>query len=111
MLDKIKQFFSAVKNNIVAVLGVIIGILFLVLKIKNTKLKDLEAQIGTISTQKDADVLETNIKQNMATAAANQESITHYQQALDSLAEKRKTLQAEPTDNPKDVENFWKNDK
>lgn len=113
MLDGIKAFFISLfeksKNTILAVLAVLTGILFLVLKIKEKKVNELEAQVSLAKTQKEADVIEADIKNKMDQAAKNNLEITEYENALNALAAKRKSLSLSAPGSEKEEEKFWNN--
>lgn len=106
-MNKIKEFFSTWTTKIITALVLIVGFLTYFLKFKNKELEALNAKINLAKTQKEADLLEVEIKSKLQVADASQAEANALQSSLDALEEKRKQLPG--TDhNPED---YWNNKK
>jgi septal ring factor EnvC (AmiA/AmiB activator) len=110
MWDKIKAFFSSVVGAIVLVLTAVVAILAYILSNKRKEVNALKAKIDLVETQKQADLLEVEIKQRMANKEALSKEVQELQRGLDSLEERRKQIASdEKNKNPDEVEDFWRN--
>ena len=108
MLQKIKNFFTGLSGIIVVILTGAIAVLAYVLSNKRKETNALKAKIDLVETQKQADILEVEIKQRMANKEALAQEVVELNKGLEVLDQKRKTLadgEANKTD--KEVEDFW----
>ena len=107
-MEKIKNFFTGLGGIIVVVLGGAVAVLAYLLSNKRKETNALKAKIDLVETQKQADILEVEIKQRMANKEALAHEIVQLNEGLGKLDEKRKTLAtdgAKKTD--KEIEDFW----
>lgn len=109
-MEKIKSFFSSIIGIVMLVLSGAVAVLAYVLSNKRKEVNALKAKIDLAETQKEADLIEVEIKQRMA----NKDSLTHevkdLQKGLDALEEKRKQIASdEKNKSSNDVEDFWRN--
>lgn len=109
MLQKVKDFFNTISGTVIAVLTLIIGILIYFLSARKKEVNSLKAQIALVETQKQADLLETEIKQRMHSKECLAEEVKQLEIGLQMLEEKRKQLaNASTNKDPIDVEEFWR---
>ena len=106
-MDKIKEGLASLWAYIVLGLGAILAIVLYILNLKNKELEAAKAKIALVQTQKQADAIETEIKQQMAEKDLNQKQMDGLQQSLDLLEQKRQTLKQEGDLTDKQVEDFW----
>lgn len=112
MLQKIKEFFSSVIGIIVVVFTGALAILAYVLSNKRKEVDALKAKVDLAETQKEADLIEVQIKERMNNKDSLDKEVKELQKGLDSLEEKRKQIATdEKNKNPEDVEDFWRNNK
>ena len=109
-MDKIKEafknFFSAIGGYIVLALGAVVGVLVYAFIRKNEQLQSAQAKLALANTQKEVDLIEVEIKQKMANREATAKELQGLQQALDSVAEKRKNL-ADDKKTDSEIEDYW----
>lgn len=105
-MDKIKEFFSNVWAVIVLVLGAVIGGLLYYINLKQRQANAMAAQIALVQTQRQADVLEADIREKMQNKSLLAKEVADHQKALDLLQEKRNNL---PNDNltDKQIDDVW----
>lgn len=104
----IKQFFSDIWLRVALVVGGLVAVLLYFLDLKNQKLAGLQAQVDNVTTAKQADVLETQIKANLANADLAQKDVDNHQAALTALDAKRTEVEAQTAkDTPTQAENYW----
>lgn len=107
-MEKIKSFFSSVVGIIVVILTGAVAILAYILSNKRKEVNALKAQADLASTQKEADLVEVQIKERMQSKDALTKEVTELQKGLDTLEEKRKQIaETEKNKNPDQVEDFW----
>jgi uncharacterized membrane-anchored protein YhcB (DUF1043 family) len=107
MLKNIKSYWTWTKQNIVVVLGAVIGALLYYINLKNKKNNALKAQIDLVDTQKKADLLEIEIKQKLQDKNLLKKETQDLNQALQSLEEKRKNL-GKQNKSKEEIEDFYK---
>lgn len=106
-MNKLKEIWGYIAAGIVA----IVGILVYIITRKGEEINALKAKIDMSETQKEADVIETEIKQ----AKARKDNLTKQNQELDKsleqLKEKRKEIKknVESLTDPEDIANYWDN--
>lgn len=109
MIQKIKEFFSSVAGVIMLVLTGVAGVALYLLGNKRKEVNALKAKADLAETQKQADLVEVEIKEHIATKATLDKEVKELEKGLDALAEKRKTLPQEESKKTSDeVEDFWK---
>ena len=102
---KLASLISFITSNVGLVLSAIIGVLLFYLSSKNKEIAALKTQINLTTTQKSADILESEINQKLQQNNLLQKQIDGYNAALAQLQEKRKTLpEADKNDS-----SFWNN--
>lgn len=109
-MEKIKSFFSSIIGVIMLVLTGAVAILAYVLSNKRKEVNALKAKIDLAETQKEADLIEVEIKQRMTNKDNLSQEVKELQKGLDALEEKRKQIASEEKNkNSNDVEDFWRN--
>ena len=107
-MNKIKEILSNIWAVVVLVLGSAIGILIYILKAKQKKINALKARIDLVETQKQADLLEVEIKQSLTNTSLLQKEITELNNSLLILEDKRKQIAAEQSGKtPQEAEDYW----
>lgn len=102
-IETIKNLFSTTLAKAVALVTLVVGTLALLLRARDSEIAELKAQIELAQTQKEADLIESQIKQRLLTAQDAEYKIQELNKALEDLNKKRATL---PEGNPED---YWKN--
>lgn len=100
--QKLKDLASTWWAKLAALIALLAGFIALLLKSKDDEIAELRAQIELAQTQKEADLLDTQIRQRLLTADDADSKIRDLNSALKELEKKRKSL---PDDNPED---YWK---
>lgn len=103
MLDKLKALWSNGWTKLVALAALLMGFVVLLIKGKDRELAELKAQIELAKTQKEADLIDSQIRQRLLTSEDTEAKIKSLNEALEQIKEKRKTL---PDEKPED---YWKN--
>ncbi len=93
-MNKLKEIWS----YIVLALGAVVAILLYALNLKNKKLEAAKAKIALANTQKEADLIEADIKADMARRDVTKKEMAALEKGLDLLEEKRKALKTDKTD-------------
>ena len=107
MLDNIKTFFEGIWFYIVFVVGAVIAILLYALNLKNKELESAQAKIALVQTQKDADLIESDVKQRLANEQLADKDRAALQQSLDLLNQKRQSLTDTRTNSDQDKADHW----
>lgn len=96
-------------HKVVLVLGAVIGFLLYWLSLKNKKLAAYKAKIELVKTQRQADLLEIEIKEIMTDRKLLKKEREDLEQALKLLEEKRNSLKGKSNKKRtvKDVESYW----
>ena len=106
--------WSKVKNVwgwIVAVLGLIIGALWYYISFKQKETNALLVKVQLLETEKQADILETEINGLKDDRKLTQIEVLELDRVLASIENKRADLRKElSSKSPKDVENYWENE-
>lgn len=109
MIQKIKNFFSGLTGIIMLLLTGTVGVLAYILSNKRKQINALSAKIDLVETQKQADLIEVEIKERMANKDALSHEIKDLKTALDDLDAKREQLAAkEQNKTDLEIEDFWK---
>lgn len=104
-MDKLKQYLGYA----VAAITALIGVLLYFLSRKRSEVEELHSEIALAKTEKEADVLEVQIKD----LKSNKDNLDKHNQELDKTLEKlevRRTEIKEETKNlknPNDIANYW----
>lgn len=106
LLDKVKSFFSSGWEWVVLAIGGTIAVLLYLLNLKNKELEAAQAKIALAQTQKDADLIEVDIKQRLATEQLADKDRAALQQSLDLLQQKRQSLTDTRTTD-QDKADYW----
>lgn len=105
-MKKIKEYWFAV---VVLFAGVISVISYFLSK-NRSKVNELSAKVDLVQTQKEADLLEVEIKDHLYNVADNTKAIEELQSTLDNLDIRRKELKNRETHlTDSEVEDFWNN--
>ena len=108
MLTKIKGFFSGIYSKVILGMGAVIGILLYWIQLKNKKANALKARIALLDTEKDADILETEIKGLMEDRKLLKKEVDDFNKSLVDLDVKRNELKEKAKNmSPKEVEDYW----
>lgn len=115
LLQKTKQVFATVGNginfvskNLILFLFAAVGILLYFIKQKNKEVSDYKTQIDLAQTQKQADVIQSNINQKLSQNKLLDQEVKQYNGLLAQLEEKRKQLpEGNKDQDPSQVENYW----
>jgi len=108
---KITEFFSGLYTKIILGMGAFIGILLYWIQLKNKKANALKAKIALLDTEKDADILETEINGLKEDRKLLKKEVDDLNNALGEVDVKRKELAEKAKNmNPKEVEDFWEKD-
>jgi len=105
-IPRIKNFFSSFWQYTTAIAAVIIGILLYWINLKNKKAAALQAQVALVQTQKQADVLEADIKAKMEHQDLLAKEVDDHQKALDALEQKRQNLPKDSLSD-QDISDIW----
>lgn len=105
-MNSIKNFFSKSWGYVILFMSAIIGILYFVLNIKNKELEGAKAKIALASTQKQADLIESEIKEKLDQKDLNKRDMEGLQKSLELLEEKRKTLKDDRI-NDQEKADYW----
>ena len=107
-MNKLKEIFTWLKNNIVLVLTGIIAALVYVINLNNKKHNALLAQLDLIKTQKEADILEVEIKTKLEQKDLSSKEMETLNKGLVELQNKRAELtQKETSKNDKEIADYW----
>ena len=107
-MNKIKEFFKSLWGIIVLVGGVAIGILLYLLQRKQREVNTLKAKIDLAKTQKEADLIEVEIKKKLDNVNLLDKEVKELNNTLTQLEEKRKTLSTtEQNKTDQEIEDFW----
>ncbi len=108
MVQKIKDFFSSAAGVIIAVLGAAVGILLYFLQLKNKEKNALQARIALLDTEKQADLMEVEIKQRLENKNLLKKEIEDLNNSLASLQKKREDIKATQSNlDPSQIEDYW----
>lgn len=109
-MDNVKAFFTAIWGYVVLIGLAAIGVLAWLLKVKNDQLEAHNANIALAQTQKDADVIETQIKVQMDDVNTSEKDKASLRQSLDLLEQKRQSLNDPRTTDQEKID-YWNNNK
>ena len=93
--------------KVVTAMGVLVGILWFFLSLRNKKVAELEAKIDLADTQKKADLIEVEIKQKQAEQTTLKKESQEQDKLLAKLEEKRQALPNAPELKPTEIEDYW----
>jgi septal ring factor EnvC (AmiA/AmiB activator) len=109
-MEKIKAVLKNIWAVVVLVLAAVIGIMLYLLKGKQREINSLRAQIDLVETQKQADLLEVEIKKRLDNVNLLDKEIKELNNTLSLLEQKRKQISSEEKNKTSDqIEDFWKN--
>jgi hypothetical protein len=100
-MDKIKEFFKNIYGYAIVVFGIIIAILAWFINTKNKEIEAMEAKIALAKTQKEADLIEVEIKERMDKLEDSNKEKLELQKTLDILEQKRQNLKDDRTEQEK----------
>ena len=107
-MDKIKDFFKSLWGIIVLVGGAAIGILLYLLQRKQREVNSLKAKIDLAKTQKEADLIEVEIKKKLDNVNILNKEQKELEKTLVELDAKRKEIASqEKNKTDQDIEDFW----
>lgn len=95
---------------IIGGLGAIIGLLWFFLARKGDKIDELNAKIALVSTQREADLMEVEIKRLMQDKKLLKKELDELDISLLLLSQRRDKIAArESGRSPEDIEEYWDN--
>lgn len=103
-----KEWLSGAWAKVAAGFGLVIGVLWFFLSLKNKKVAALEAQIDLADTQKAVDLVEVEIKQKTAEQTLLKKEVEEHDRLLAKIEEKRQALPNAPELKPNEIEDYWK---
>lgn len=107
-MEKIKEFFKSLWGILVVVVTAAIGILLYVLQQKQREVNSLKAKVDLAKTQKEADLIEVDIKQRLNNTKLLDKEVKELNKTLDQLEAKRKDLaNSEKNKTDQQIEDFW----
>lgn len=93
---------------IVAIVGGIIGFLLYYLSLKNKEINKLKSKVDLVDTQKQADLLELDIKEAQNAKKRLQKENQEFEKIYQSLDDKRNQIQKDLTSmTDKEIEDYW----
>ena len=109
-LLKIKTFFSNIWLKLTVFLGLVVAVLLWVLNIRDKELAAAREKINLLQTQKEADLLETDINSKLNEIKMDQVTRKGYQKVLEHLQKKRESLRDRRTTDQAKAD-YWNNKK
>lgn len=107
-VQNIKDFLKTSWAYLILVVTGLITLLTYLLNRKNSEITYLQSQLANITTQKQADVLEVQIKEKMDNVDLHQKDIDAHQKILDHLEIKRKEItKLQQGKTPQQIEQHW----
>ena len=106
-MNAIKQFFSDMKSRALLVGVALVVIAAFVIDYLFSKNSALQSQVDDVKSQKQADVLEAKVNEELSDANLKQSQINNNQDALKALEEKRKELPQQKDLSAEEVQNYW----
>lgn len=110
-MNTIKQWFSAQWAKILIVGVAIVALVAWVIDSLLNKNSTLQTQVQQVKDQKQADVLESQIGEELADASLKQKQVDTNNSALAQLEQKREELPKQKDLSAEQVQNYWKQDK
>lgn len=104
-MEKIKSFFSSLGGYLVTGLIAVLGIVFYAFIRKQEENEALKARLALVNTQKEVDLIETEIKQASAQREQTQQELETLNKDLALVAQKRQVLKDTRTD--AEIEEYW----
>ena len=106
MFQKIKDAWLFIIGG----LGAIIGILWFILKSKGDRIDELNAKIMLATTEREADLIEVEIKQMMQEKKLLKKELDEFDNSLLLLKEHRRKLrETEEAKSSNEIEDYWNN--
>lgn len=110
MINKLKDFINDAKSILIGLLTLAIGILIYFLSNRKKEVNSLRAKIDLVETQKEADLIEVEIKKRMDSKECLSEEVRQLETGLQLLQQKRDELKSSEKDkNASQIEDFWRN--
>lgn len=107
-MQKVKDFFTGIYGKVVLVLGAVVGFLLYYLTLKNKEVNAAKARIALLDTEKQADILETEINGMKEGRKVTKKEIAEIDKVLVELHNKREFLRESAKKlNDRDIEEFW----
>lgn len=111
MIDSIKAFFSDLKGKLLAIGGVLLGILYLIANYRKKKYESVEAQLELADTHKQVDLVDAEIKHELETKDLHDKEIKELDDLKAKVDDKRKALDASPNLSDTQITDYWNNKK
>lgn len=109
-MSKLKQFFSNLWINVSLVVIAVVGILVYFIKAKNREINALKTELELVETQKQADLLEVEIKEKLEEHELIQKEVDELEKLLVELDNKREKLKEEHANkSATEIEEYWRN--
>lgn len=100
-MNKIKEFLRDIWGWVILVGGIVIAVLTFFVNKKNEEIEALKTKISIAKTQKDADLLEVQIKEKLNRLVDSDKEKQELQKTLDLLEQKRHSLKDDRTEQEK----------
>lgn len=108
MMEKIKAFFQSLWGVIVLIGTAAIGILLYMLQRKQREVNSLKAKIELAKTQKEADLIEVEIKKKLDNVNILDKEQKELTKTLAELEAKRKQIAStEKNKTDQEIDDFW----
>jgi len=93
---------------ITGTVAAVIGFLWYFLSLKNREVNKLKTKIKLVDTERESDIIESEIRSIRDEKKRTSKEITEINKALDSLEEKRKNIKKEvKSKNNTEIEEYW----
>jgi uncharacterized membrane protein (DUF106 family) len=107
-MEIVKKIYNFVKNNVILVLGAIIGLLTFILSLKNKQIGALKTKEALEATKDKDHDLSVQQEADKAKIAANNNSLDNLKQKEVQLAKEQAEKEAKAKDKtPEEVVNYW----
>jgi hypothetical protein len=110
-LQKAKDFFTGLYGKVALVLGAVIGFLLYYITLRNKEVNAAKAKVALANTEKQADILETEIVAMKEGRKINKKEVAEIDKTLVELNNKREILKAQAkTMTGREIEDYWNNE-
>lgn len=105
-MESVKNFFEDFKGKLVAIFGVLVGVLWFFLSIRKKKYEETAAKLELADTHKKADLIEAEIHHELENVEQNKHSIKELEDLKIKVDEKRKEIDSKKLSDS-EVEDYW----
>lgn len=107
-MQKLKDFFTGLYGKVALVLGAIISFLLYYINLKNREVNAAKAKVALANTEKQADILETEIVALKEDRKITKKGVAEIDKTLVELNNKREMLKAQAqTMTNSEIEDYW----